>query len=65
MGGRGDRRPAPDGERRARLLPLQRQERVLERSGGEGLRQVSGETFSRLFIFLKSNNEELISLFFN
>lgn len=41
VGGRGDWWPATDGGQPAGLLPLQRQQRVLERPGGESLCQVS------------------------
>lgn len=40
VGGCGDRRPPSHSERTALVRSLQRPQRVLERTGGEGLRQV-------------------------
>lgn len=41
MGGRGGRRPTAHVRRPAGLPALQPEQRVLERSAGEGVRQVS------------------------
>ena len=41
VGGRGGGRPAAYDQRGTHLLPLEEQQRVLERPAGEGLRQVS------------------------
>lgn len=40
VGGRGDRRPAAYDQWRAHLLSLEGQQRILECSAGESLRQV-------------------------
>lgn len=55
LGGRGDWRPAPDGGQSAGVLPLQRQQRVLERTGGKGLRQVSISGKSK-YLFCTNRN---------
>lgn len=59
VGGRGGRRPAAHHQRRAHLLSLQGKQRILERSAGEGLRQVS-KLF--LFVFLHKGRENISPL---